>query len=192
MIDLKQLTKQQQQYILLGIIGAVILTVLFATVFKKDKKATATAGKPQQIEELNKKIETAKNAIRTLQNKKTTCGEMPEFFDQCIRNIPPHNNPYAWATEYVYSRKLEGLEIDSVEQVTRPVINPDGLSSYCVRIIGKSSFETMHRFIRILEEGNPMIRIRKISVSAGSDPTMQQIQIEIEWPLFALPEGDKA
>ena len=162
-VNLSELTKNQKQYILLGIIiaGVAISGIVIGVKF-----SISTMNKAKvELADLNNKIGRAEKALskstKTRDDFEQSIVQLEEYLD----HVTPGQNYYSWATEIVYSTgRKAGLEIESVDEIgmssSRKGMPVDSvyLEAYSLRITARGGFRQIKAFLRDIEENHPLVR----------------------------------
>jgi hypothetical protein len=188
-MNLKDLTKEQKQYVALGAIVTAALLVLIIFGIKVSLSSIGLA--KAELDEITRKIENADRSLsRHEQTKKDfvdTSAELSAFLEK----MPPERNYYSWATEIIYAKaRLSGLEIDAIDEQTEVrMVDPGAekantitLESYTLRIMARGGYGHVKYFLEQLEEDYPLIRVIGLDVSTGSDFDIHDVQLFIQWP----------
>ena len=187
-IDFSQLTKEQKQYIALGILFAVILVVVLYTVLSgmggSDDKKKGGVKEDIPLEELENEVHEAELSVKRERRMLQKYSDIMAAIDALRPNLPDQVNPYSWVTERVYNRSREtGVEIESVNETYRSQPENSPYRIYAVKINALASYDKMIEFIRQFEEENPLLRVTEISVNGvGSSPELHRITLMFEWP----------
>jgi hypothetical protein len=186
-IDFKNLTKQQQQYVALGlIVAAAVLygvSLLVGSLLDADKKSRT------ELAELTMKIDRAEAAMHggfDLQ-KKLESAELD--LDKWLRLIPEYGDEYIWATERV-NELIRGTGIQKKTVEVLPVAAPPAsasnapsLGSYAVRVVATGGYAQLCLFLDKVNRENPLITIQQLDISGGgASPEMHNLKIDLCWP----------
>ena len=191
-MSLVDLSKEQKQYLVIGLLGIVIIGgVGFVGIrFSFASVATARA----ELDELSEKIARADSILSKGVHTAEDFERTVALLKTQIENIPPDQNYYSWATEVIYSTAREsGLEIGSIDEIRQPVTKNDvvnsGISfqSYSLRITAHGSYEDTKGFVRGIEKDHPLVRLSGMEISTGSNPDAHEVQLFLQWP-FNLGE----
>ncbi len=187
-MSLNDMSKEQKQYIVLGVLAAVILIVLL--VFGVRFSLSSIADARGELAVLVDKIETAD---RTLANRTEVSEDFKrttETLKEQLKNAPPERNYYSWATEVIYSQARQiGLEIESIEEIAgkqkkRANQGEDTfrLEAYALRINARGGYNNVKWFLRGMKEGYPLVRFTGVEIAGGDDPESHKVQIWLQWP----------
>ena len=187
-MSLKDLTKEQKQYIVLGVLAFVILIVLLVFGIRFSLSSIGDAKK--ELGELTDKIQ---NADRTLGQRNKVSSDFQksmQMIKQYLDNAPPDRNQYSWATEVVYSaaRKV-GLEIDTIDEISGPATKTPKkgdiirFESYALRISSHGSYESVKRFIESIKADYPLVRFSGVDINVSKSPELHNVQMWMQWPL---------
>lgn len=186
-IDFSNLSKEQKQYIVLGIIG--VGAIGYGLYFGISKFGGALSDTKTQLTELNDKIDRAERELgrraRTMTDFDQTITVLESHFD----NLPPEENYYSWATEIVYAKgRNAGLQVESVDEIgadTRQVKklkDPVYFETYSLRITARGGYAETKAFIRDIEDNHPLVRFTGVEISRGNDPEKHSVQLFVQWP----------
>jgi hypothetical protein len=193
MIDFKNLTKQQQQYLVLGLIvvAAVLYggSLLVGALLKADKKSRA------ELDELTVKIDRAEALLRGGLDLYKKLESAESDLDKWLRLVPEHGDEYIWATERV-SELIRGTGIvkKSVEEISAaaPAVGVNGasplLGSYAVRVVATGGYAQLCHFLDKVGRESSLATVQQLDISGGgSSPETHNLKIDLCWP--KLPEN---
>jgi hypothetical protein len=187
-MSLLDLSKEQKQYLILGVLAAVILAILI--VFGIKVSLSSMSETRLVLQGLSEKIEAAEKSVsknyRDDAEFRSTIAELKVH----LANIPPDRNYYSWATEVIYNEaRMVNLEIDAVDEISiaAPADNPKQqdameLESYSLRITAHGRYENVRLFLNRIASNQPLVRVTGIEISTGSQPDVHDVQLFIEWP----------
>jgi len=187
-MNLLDLSKEQKQYLVLGVIVAIVLAILIIFGIKVSLSSISEAR--LELQDLAAKIETAEESLSKSQQGdaefRATIAELTAH----LANIPPDRNYYSWATEIIYiEARMVHFEIDAVDEIiiAAPVDNSKEqdqvkLESYSLRITARGGYENIKRFLQQITRNHPLVRVTGIEISSGSTPEIHDVQLFIEWP----------
>jgi hypothetical protein len=183
-VNWSALTKKQQQMVIVTVVLAVIQIFLLAH-FLGWTRPSESAGVKQELRDLQKKLADAAQIIsREAQIRSDLNGGVARL-EELISYVPNPSDRYAWAYEYVSRRAtLAGIEIDSLEQEPLSEIDKESpIKPYEISIITQCGFTALTDFLWRLEQDNPLLQIKEVTVSLiPDDPLRQQVKIIIQWP----------
>ena len=188
-MSLKDLTKGQKQYIALGGMGAVVLAVIIVFGIKVSLSSIAMAKLKQ--DDLMGKIESADLALSKQNRIRQEFAESMGALKAYLRDVPPAQNYYSWATEAIYAKaRLANLEVDAIDEQARTGgIAPEGedgkvlkLESYSLRITAHGGYDTLKHFLELIEKDHPLARVITVDISTGTGPEIHDMQLVIQWP----------
>ena len=81
---------------------------------------------------------------------------------------------------------LVGMEYEPETPITLPVIGRAAKELYVrcpIKITCRGSYQAAISFIQCVEKRFPLVALEALTVSAGSDPDLQQISVILEWPM---------
>lgn len=187
-MSLSNLKKEQKQYLILGVIVAIVVIVLIVFGIKVSLSSISEA--KVELEGLVGKIKTAEKSLSKTQRGeeefRTTIAELAAH----LANIPPDRNYYSWATEIIYAeaRKAE-CDIDAIDEIGVATLADDSmeqdavrLESYSLRITARGGYENVKRFLMRIANNHPLVRVTGIEINTGSEPDVHNVQLFIEWP----------
>lgn len=189
------LTKKQQQMAIATAVVAVVQILLLAHLLGWTKPASARGGSAKdELRDLQDKLEDARTFIRREEMIRTGLAESVAKLEELTVYSPTRSDRYAWAYEYV-SRcaTLAGVELDSLEEV---LFLADGKESenepYEIRIAARCGYNRLVELLWRLERGNPLIRIKEVTMASMRDiPDFQQVQVILQWPASLKIEKGK-
>jgi hypothetical protein len=187
-MSLLDLSKEQKQYLILGVVAAVILTVLIVFGIKVSLSSISEAR--LELHGLTEKIESAEKAVsndhRDDAEFRSTIAELKAH----LAKIPPDRNYYSWATEIIYNEaRMVHFEIDTIDEntIAAPADDPKEqdvveLESYSLRINAHGGYENVKGFLERIASNHPLVRVTGIEISTGAEPDVHNVQLFIEWP----------
>ncbi len=187
-MSLKDLSKEQKQYVVLGVLAAVILVVLLVIGIKVSLSSITKAKKELKI--LTEKIEAADRTLSRRSKVNADFRRTMGVLEKQLNNAPPERNYYSWATEVIYSSARQaGLEIDTVDEIAGAGSKAGAagqdtirLESYALRITSHGGFNNVKQFIGDIRDKYPLVRFTGIDVSKGNDPENHNVQMFMQWP----------
>lgn len=185
-MSLENLTKVQKQYLVLGVVVAVIALVLGWIGVRLSLASVARA--KSELDELTDKIESADATLKRGKYTGTDFDDTVVALKEHLAMAPPNKNYFSWATEEIYSiARNTRLEIDSIDQygtmaLEKPATTEIQFDSYSIRISARGSYEDTKRFLEYVEQNHPLVRIAGLEISSGRDEEMHGIQLLIQWP----------
>jgi len=189
-MTLKNFSKEQKQYAVLGLLAVAILVILVALGVRFSMGTISVA--KDELYELTTKIDSAEQALSKSQKTSEEYAETIDKLRKYLRNAPPERNCYSWATEVIYSKsRLANLEIDSIEELSYTQLrqsSPKGrdskvsFESYSVRISAHGGYENTKYFLHLFEQDYPLVRFSGLEISSGNKPDVHDIQLYMQWP----------
>ncbi len=187
-MSLKDLTKRQMQYIALGGMGAVVLAVIIVFGIRVSLSSTAMA--KLELDDLMGKIESADLALSKQDQIRREFAESMGVLKAYLRDAPPSQNYYSWATEAIYAKaRLANLEVDAIDEQARTGIAPEGedgktlkLESYSLRVTAHGGYDALKYFLELIEKDHPLARVITVDISTGTGPEIHDMQLVIQWP----------
>jgi hypothetical protein len=200
MIKFQDMTKDQKQKVILGVIvGAAAIIGIKQFVVGP---MIANRGKSgAEYEALRLKIDSANTAIR---NEPATAKKLEESRQALVlagrEHIPSSDNQLAWATKTIYTlARGVGVDIESVSETETDAGNFTAkeqtklaFKPYAVRIAMQCSYAQLSQLVKALEDSNPHLCIVGIQVSAQpAIADRHQIGLVVEWPSWKDPARAK-
>lgn len=187
-MSLRDLSKEQKQYVALGALAVAILVILMV-LGVRFSMSTISAAK-EELDDLTAKISNANRALSRSRQTSEDYVETAEVLRHYLMNAPPERNYYSWATEVIYSKaRLTHLEIDSIDEISipqrqRPVAGaaPISFESYSIRIMAHGGYENTKYFLNLLKQDFPLLRFSGVEISSGQSPESHDIQLFMQWP----------
>ena len=189
-MSLKDLSKEQKQYVALGLLSASILIILMALGIRFSMATISTA--KEELDGLTAKINSANQALSRSRKTSEDYVETIAMLKEYLTNAPPERNYYSWATEVIYSMaRFADLEIDSIDEISMPqqrLSVPDAdaaaisFESYSLRITGHGGYENTKYFINLLKKNYPLVRFSGVEISSGQNPESHDVQLFMQWP----------
>lgn len=200
MINLKDMTKEQKQRLILG--GIVLIAVIFA--LKQFVITPMMASRTQaraDFELLKTKLQQASNAIR---NETETLRKLQETKSELTTAqrdfVPSVDNSLAWATKTIYSQaRSVGIDIEAVAETDVDVSGfmakdqaQRAYKPYAVRIMTECGYQQLLELVRTLEEKDPYLCITTIQIQTQpATPERHQVTLVVEWPAWKDPAKAK-
>lgn len=81
---------------------------------------------------------------------------------------------------------LVGMEYEQETPIALPVFGSAAREQYVrcpVKMTCRGSYQAAVSFIQCVEKRFPLVALEALTVSAGSDPDLQQVSIVLEWPM---------
>ena len=187
-MSLLDLSKEQKQRLILGVIVAIVLVVLVAFGIKVSLSSISEA--KAELQDLTGKVKAAEKSLSKTQRDDAVFRETITELTGHLANIPPDRNYYSWATEIIYS-KARGVrfEIDAIDEIgtttagyTSKKKGTVELESYSLRITAHGGYDNVKRFLQQIALDHPLVRVTGIEISTGSKPDVHDVQLFIEWP----------
>lgn len=192
-MNLSNLSKEQKQYIFLGLmlsIGVIFALYRFVLTPFIDKWGDSQDG----LASMQLELKTARMAI---QNRSQIEHKLQESASNMIyateHYLPPMGTTLAWATERIYRRaRLAGVEIEAVDELgsTRlPTVagaeDTRMFKPYSVRVTTTCGYYQVQELIRQLSENNPLLLITDLQVVGRSaTPEEHAVSLTLQWPLW--------
>jgi len=183
-VNWSALTKKQQQMVIGTAVLALIQIFLLAH-FLGWTRPSESAGVKEELRDLQKKLADATYIISRKALVRSELKESIARLEELAIHAPNSSDRYAWAYEYISHRAtLAGVEIDSLEESARFERDKnDSAESYEIRVSTQCGFTELTDLIWRLEEDNPLLRIKEVTVSLMPDePLRQRVNVVMEWP----------
>ena len=186
-MSLKELTKEQKQYIALaalvafGVVGGIVFGV---------KVSLSSIDKAKlELQELEGRIKGAQRSLTKQERMRSDFSETVDALKAYLKDAPPNQNYYSWATEVIYSiARKASLDVDAIDEQSQPGgVEPGddqtlAMESYALRITSHGSYEALKAFLRLIEEKHPLARVTAVDVSSGAEPEIHDIGLVVQWP----------
>jgi hypothetical protein len=190
------LTKEQKQYLFLGV---GVFAILFLLLFFGFKSTFSSAHSgTQEVEDLSGRIELAKHSLQERAKMAEERGKIVVKLGELLQNLPPRRNYYSWASEIIYdTARHTGLEVDAIDELEKPRSpsrSKKGASKkkkealsiqmefYSLKITAHGTYEDLKAFLLRMEEMHPLVHVMQLLISPGLDEETHDIQIQIQWP----------
>ena len=186
MMNWAALTKKQQQMVIATAVLAVLQILLMAHFLGWTKPASARGGSAKK--ELVKLAQQIDEADKILKREESIRGELAqsvEKLEALTVYTPTLSDRYAWAYEYVSRCATQSrIELDNLEEA---VLTGDSkkivAQPYEISVSTRCGYNNLVEFLNRLEKGNPLLRIRDVTVFAlPSQPQSHQVRIIMQWP----------
>ncbi len=197
----KAMTKEQKQYVVLGVIVAgTAIYALFNFVLKPMLSGSGSTGK-NSLTEMEAKLEEADQLVRQRIMLSDQYEATQKKLDEARREfLPASDNPLSWVTRQIYrAARAAQVEVESVEEQAQLGVNwtdkqmVRSFQPYSVRIQFKSSYFSLVDIVHELESANPYLAISSIAISPLQESVNRhQMQLLIEWPSVINPETFEA
>jgi Tfp pilus assembly protein PilO len=178
------LTKKQQQ-IAIGVTVLAVLQIVVLGYFTLKNPGESAGSAREKLSDLQKELSSAQNIISRGLHVSKQLEESVENLENMTVYAPAVFDRYAWAYEYVSRRSaLAGVMIDGLqeEMVSTKGNNADA-QPYEVSISMRCGYNELVRFLWYLEEGNPLIVIKELTIdSSAGDVEKHNVRIVVQWP----------
>ena len=187
-MSLSDLKKEQKQYLILGVVVAVVIAVLI--VFGVKVSLSSISEARLELGDLAGKIGAAEKSLSKTQRNEAEFRSTIAELAAHLGNIPPDRNYYSWATETIYAeaRKAD-FEIDAIDEIGIAAQSDDSmeedkvrLESYSLRITARGGYENIKRLLKRIASSHPLVRVTGVEISTGSEPDVHNVQLFIGWP----------
>ena len=187
-MNLKDLSKEQKQYLILG---AVVSVAVLGAIGVGVKFSLSSIGKARvELQDLTDKVERADRSLKNNKRDEAALYNTISELKVYLERLPPDQNYYSWATEVIYGNARDTrLEIDAInESGTSPqgrnkkAKNEVSVESYSLRIIAHGRYESIKQFLFEIRRKHPLVRITGLEISTGSSPEIHDVQLFVQWP----------
>ena len=184
-MSLSDLTKEQKQYVVLGLLVVVILG-FFAISGIKQSLQTMDDTKAQ-LEQITSEVHRSESTLSGQNHVNAEYAETVKQLEQYLSQDLPERNRYTWASKVIYPIAYETqLTIETIEEVSAPrnrknTPNSISLESYSIRINATGSYDSVREFVRKVYEQHPLSRVAGLDISKGLTPESHRVQIQIQW-----------
>lgn len=180
------LTKKQQQMTVATVVLAVAQIALMAHLLGWTKPASSRGGSTKtELLELEQKIEEARIILKREEMIRSELSLSVEELEKLAGYVPSRSDRYAWAYEYV-SRcaTLAKVDLDNLEEVVfMSADKKDVAHPYEISVSTRCGYNSLIGFLWRLERGNPLLRIKEVTVSAVSGLSQShQVRVVMQWP----------
>jgi hypothetical protein len=191
------LTKKQQQMAIATVLLAVTQIILMAHFLGLTKPAEARGGAAKkELIDLDQKVDDARLILKREETIRHDLDQSIEKLAALTVYAPTLSDRYAWAYEYVSRCATQSrVELDSLEEVLYE--GGDKKNSveqpYEINVSTRCGYNSLVELLWRLEKGNPLLRIKEVTVSALRDQNLShQVRIVIQWPASVkIEKGDK-
>lgn len=182
------LTKKQQQMVVATVVLAVLQIILMAHFLGWTKPASARGGTAKkELIKLEQQIEEARAILKCEDVIRSELAQSVEKLELLSVHTPTLSDRYAWAYEYVSHCATQArVELDNLEEavVVEDVKKVPVAKPYEISISTRCGYNSLVEFINRLEKGNPLLRVKEVTVSAlPSQPQSHQVRIIMQWPV---------
>ena len=187
-MNLKDLSKEQKQYLILGAVVAV--AVLGAIVVGVKFSLSSIEVARVELQDLTDKIKRADRSLKNNQRDEAALFKTVSELKVYLEKIPPDQNYYSWATEVIYGNARDArLEVDAINESgmskqgrSKNGKNTVSVESYSLRIIAHGGYNNIKQFLFGISRKHPLVRITGLEISTGSSPEVHDVQLFIQWP----------
>lgn len=178
------LTKKQQQIVAATVVLA-FLQILLLAYFMGWINPAKSADVKKELRDLQAKLTEAAQIISREADIRVDLRAGRDRLEKLAAYVPDSSDPYAWAYEYLSLRAAQtGLEIDSLEQAQLAEADKENAARpYEINMSTRCGLDVLTDFLWRIETGNPLLRIREITISLiPDDPLRQQVRLVLQWP----------
>jgi len=186
MMNWAALTKKQQQMVIVTAVLAVLQILLMAHFLGWTKPASARGGSAKkELVKLTQQIDEADKILKREESIRDELNQSIEKLEAVTVYTPTLSDRYAWAYEYVSRCATQSrIELDNLEEA---VLTDDSKKiadqPYEISVSTRCGYNSLVEFLNRLEKGNPLLRIKDVTVSSlPSQPQSHQVRIIMQWP----------
>jgi Tfp pilus assembly protein PilO len=178
------LTKKQQKIAIIVTALAVLQIVVLGYFMLKNPGDSAGSVR-EELSELQAQLSSAEHDISRKARVEAQLQETVESLESMKVYAPVVFDRYAWVYEYVSRRSaLAGVMIDGLQE---EMVSVKGDSAdaqpYEVSISTRCGYNELVRFLWYLEEGNPLIVIKELTIDTSADDVEKHnVRIVVQWP----------
>lgn len=173
-----------QKKIAIGVMVLAVLQVAALAWFLFGRSGESAGRVREKLDTLQMELSEARDVIlrqpmveEELENSiaelKKLSSHAPAVFDR-----------YAWAYEYISRRSaMAGVMIDGLQEEGHRSGDDEEPAPYEISISTQCGYNELVRFLWYLEEGNPLIAVRELSIDKSPDDQEQhRVRIVVQWP----------
>lgn len=180
-MNFENLSKEQKQYIVLGVLTVAILVVLGGMGLKNSLSAGGSS--EEELEILTRNIQQANERL----GQKNTVDLNFATTRQQVQRYLQYDLPARKRNRLVYPpAERAGLKIVSTEEVSemgrRSGRGETTLESYALNVSATGSYASVIDFIQIVTEEFPLARVLSVDIKPGrGSVTQHDVHITIQW-----------
>lgn len=188
-MDLKNLTKEQKQLVILGVIVLAAIIYLSMSLLGgkgKEQKEDGEVNPEATLSELRDKIANVRLQLADKTQIREQMKRMDAELEEYSRHLPDSTDRYAWAYENILSYSSRaGVEIDTIEKLEHELTKDKSrLDRYSIRMSFFCGYNRVVKLLRLMEEDNPLLKIRSFTLKNRPDHPMEHaVEIVIAWPV---------
>lgn len=192
----KELSKDQKQKFILGLLGAVTVLYAVKTLFL-DNVVQRSQFASESVEDVRAKL--ADYHSRLEPGSAALAQQVLKVRENMVnitsKNLPPQGGEFAWAASKVYELQQQfKLDItkEDVGVLLRtsaggPLLKQSAFVPYTVKTTFEGSFAETVGFLHGLEQKYPYATLSRMNFTAGSTPEKHAVEIILQWPAWADP-----
>ena len=193
----KELSKDQKQKFILGLLGAATLLYAVKVLFV-DGMVQEGQFAEESVEEVRAKLADyhtrlepgARKMAQQLLDHRTNMVSITE------KHLPPRGGEFAWAANQVYELQQRlGLDItkEDVGILQRnapggPLLKESSFVPYTMKASFSGTFAETANLLHGLEKQYPYATVSRLNISAGPTPEHHTVEVILQWPAWADPE----
>lgn len=180
------LTKKQQQMAIGTVVLAVVQIFLLIHFLGGRDFSQSGGGSKQELEELQEKLTDARQVIQRADLVRDALDRSVAQLEELSVHTPTRSDRYAWAYEYISVCAVKaGVELNSLEEVEYlgdDKKDPAELA-YEISIATECGFNQLVEFLWWIENGNPLLRVKDVSISRLPDSLERhRVSVVLQWP----------
>lgn len=187
MINFSQLTKEQKQYVFLGVV--VLAIFVWLGVLGAKEVLSSMTSIDTELAEVDGKL---KDALRKeAEYKQVSQDYLPtvqQTMKYLVQDLPDRNRLTEIQTKiYLLEKGTEFSVVDIKEIELAPLGGSAGrgvltLNSYALQINAKGSYESVLQFLAALYKEFPLVRVVCVNIkSQPQDPEQHLVEIQVQW-----------
>ena len=192
----KELSKDQKQKFILGLLGAATLLYAVKVLFV-DGMVQEGHFAEESVEDVRAKLADyhtrlepgARKMAQQLLDQRTNMVSITE------NHLPPRGGEFAWAANQVYQLQQRlGLDItkEDVGILQRtapggPLLKESSFVPYTMKATFSGSFAETAALLHGLEKQYPYATISRLNVTTGTTPDRHNVEFILQWPAWADP-----
>ena len=195
-MNVAEMTKEQKQYIVLGVVvGATGVFALFNFLLAPMKAKYAAA--KEEYAQVSADLDAARRVIRNEDAIREQLARSTEILAEAATEyLPDTLNPLSWATQKIYFKAREvGVEVTSVSETGGSGVLQSqahgghrAFGSYSVRVLTECGYDKLVQLMDALETSNPYLTVTGVTVDARpGSPLNHPVNLVVEWPICLDP-----
>lgn len=186
MIDFSQLTKEQKQYMFLGVITLAIF--IWLGVLGSKEALSSMTSIHEELAEVEGKLQNAlRKQAREKQVNHDYLPTMQQTVKYLVQDIPDRNRLAEIQTAIYVLEKGTELTVVDIKEMQRVSGGSAGrgaltLNSYALQISAKASYVGVLQFVAALYKEFPLVRVVYVNIkSQAQDPEQHLVEIQVQW-----------